>query len=69
LAGRLVVSFVILPNGSVTAAALSQDTLGDAPVSTCVLQAARRWPFPQPEGGGIVKVSYPFTFAPAGGAD
>lgn len=66
LAGRLAVSFVILPNGTVTAAALAQDTLSDARTSSCVLDAARRWSFPQPEGGGLVKVSYPFTFAPAG---
>jgi hypothetical protein len=31
-------------------------------VESCVVQAVRRWPFPRPEGGGLVIVSYPFNF-------
>jgi hypothetical protein len=42
--------------------------MGNPRVESCTLQAVKRWPFPQPNGGGLVLVSYPFVLAPAGGA-
>jgi hypothetical protein len=36
-------------------------------VESCIVAATRRWAFPQPRGGGLVTVSYPFQLAPAGG--
>lgn len=67
LAGRVVAHFSITPAGSVLASALQSSTLGDAAVESCIIAATRRWAFPQPQGGGLVSVSYPFQLAPAGG--
>jgi hypothetical protein len=67
LAGRVVARFSITPSGSVLASALQSSTLGDGTVESCIVAATRRWAFPQPRGGGLVTVSYPFQLAPAGG--
>ncbi|MEP6654922.1 MAG: TonB family protein [Myxococcales bacterium] len=67
LSGRLVVQFTIAPAGQVIAAFLQSSTLANARVENCAVQAVRRWPFPKPEGGGLVTVSYPFVLTPSGG--
>jgi TonB family protein len=66
LAGRLVVSFMISPKGQVMSSLMQSATFNAPSVSSCVVQAVRRWDFPAPEGGGLVQVSYPFQFSPAG---
>ncbi|HVY39271.1 MAG TPA: AgmX/PglI C-terminal domain-containing protein [Polyangia bacterium] len=66
LAGRVVVQFTIAPTGSVLAAVLSSSTLGNLAVESCVVGAVRRWEFPQPQGGGLASVTYPFQLSPAG---
>jgi hypothetical protein len=67
LAGRLVVGFTIAPNGHVVTSVLQTSSMSDVGVESCVVAAVRRWEFPQPAGGGLVMVSYPFQLAPAGG--
>lgn len=67
LGGRVQVQFTIGANGSVLASVLSASTMGNPRVENCVVQAVRRWEFPKPLGGGIVIVTYPFNFTPAGG--
>lgn len=64
LAGRLSVEFVIGPSGSVTSAKVESSELKDAKVADCVAKAIRTWKFPAPNGGGQVKVSYPFSLTP-----
>jgi len=66
LQGRLVVRFTIAPTGRVLAAAPQSSTLMMASVESCVVQAVQRWQFPQPAGGGLAMVSYPFLFSRAG---
>jgi TonB family protein len=66
LAGRLVVSFMISPKGQVMSSLMQSATFNAPSVSSCVVQAVKRWDFPAPTGGGLVQVSYPFQFAPAG---
>ena len=66
LSGRLVVQFTIAPTGRVLAALLSSSTLGNAAVESCVVAAVRRWEFPEPQGGGLASVTYPFQLSPAG---
>jgi TonB family protein len=68
LGGRVAVQFTIAATGQVVASVLSQSTMGNPRVENCVVQAVRRWEFPKPLGGGIVIVTYPFNFTPAGGA-
>jgi TonB family protein len=67
LAGRLVVQFAIAATGQVISSVVQSSTLGEPRVESCVTQAVRRWEFPQPHGGGLVMVSYPFQLQPAGG--
>ena len=60
LSGRVSIKFIISGTGAVQMAAVASSTLGNAQVENCIAQAVRRWTFPQPEGGGIVIVTYPF---------
>jgi hypothetical protein len=64
--GRLVTQFTIAPTGRVLASAVQSSTLKEVSVEACVVNAIKRWEFPQPDHGGMAIVSYPFTFAPAG---
>ena len=67
LSGRVSVKFIISGTGAVQMAAVESSTLGDPGVENCIASAVRRWTFPQPEGGGIVIVTYPFQLtAPEG---
>lgn len=63
LSGRLAVSFLIAPSGVVQQTAITESTLSSSTVADCVAQAMRRLSFPAPEGGGYVRVTYPFSFA------
>jgi TonB family protein len=60
LEGRVTVTFIISPTGAVQASLLASSTLGSPPAEQCIVSAARRWSFPAPEGGGVVRVNYPF---------
>lgn len=68
LSGRLTVSFVISPSGSVSVASIRDSTFPvsstTAAMNACVASAVRRWVFPTPVGGGIVTVNYPFVLNP-----
>lgn len=64
LQGRVVVSFVIGRDGSVSSVGGGGD-IPDAGVISCVAGQFRGLTFPQPEGG-IVTVSYPIVFTPGG---
>jgi TonB family protein len=66
LTGRLAVRFTIAASGEVASSAIDSSTFDSPRVALCVVQAVRRWRFPQPQGGGIVVATYPFTFTPAG---
>lgn len=65
LEGRVAVKFLIGRDGSVVTA---EDTPGsdlpDEQVRACVVRAFQSLSFPEP--GGLVSVTYPFVFSPAG---
>jgi len=67
LAGRVGTSFVIGAQGRVTQAGVASTTLNNASAERCILNVIRRIDFPIPRGGGLVQVTYPFKFSPAGG--
>ena len=67
LEGRLVTQFTIAPTGRVLAAVVQEPTLQALSVEACVVNAVKRWEFPQPDHGGLAMVSYPFSFSPSGG--
>jgi hypothetical protein len=62
LAGKVVVKFVIAKDGSVSSASKKTSTINNGAVEQCVVGRFMRMQFPEPKGGGIVIVSYPFTF-------
>lgn len=62
LAGRIIVRFVISPDGAVASSDVQESDLGNNAVESCIVRRVRRWRFPEPRGGGIVRVSYPFVF-------
>lgn len=65
LAGRVAIRFVISGSGAVSASSVANSTLGDPAAEQCVARAVQRIAFPQPDGGGVVIVTYPFMFQPA----
>jgi len=66
LAGKVAVAFTIDPTGSVSEASVTETTLGSSAAEQCMLSRIRRWKFPEPKGGGVVAVTYPWIFSPAG---
>ena len=67
LFGKMVVKFVIAKDGSVSSSSTKTSTLKNPIVENCVHSRFMRMRFPQPKGGGIVIVSYPFVFNSQGG--
>jgi hypothetical protein len=64
LNGKIVIKFTIAKDGSVSASDVKSSTIGNGAVESCVKGRFLRMQFPEPKGGGIVIVSYPFIFAP-----
>ena len=64
LGGKIVVKFVIAKDGSVSKADIKTSTMGSPAVEGCIKSRFRKFKFPEPKGGGIVIVSYPFIFNP-----
>jgi Ca-activated chloride channel family protein len=62
LEGKVVISFTITPDGSVTAVLIRETTLGDADVEACIATVMKELTYPAPAGGGAVIVNYPFVF-------
>jgi TonB family protein len=66
LAGKVAVAFTIDPAGGVAEANVTETTLNNSTAEACMLSRIRRWKFPEPKGGGVVAVTYPWLFSPAG---
>jgi hypothetical protein len=62
LAGKVTVQWTIADNGRVQSAAVKSSTLGSARAETCIVHQIRRLRFPTVQGGGIVRIVYPFVF-------
>ena len=62
LYGKIVIKFVISKDGSVSSAKTNSTSMNNPIVENCICQRFMRFKFPQPKGGGIVIVSYPFVF-------
>jgi TonB family protein len=58
--GRVMIEFTIGPTGTISAANIKSNELGDAEVAECIRKAVATWVFPPPVGGGNVVVAYPF---------
>jgi len=64
LEGKIVVKFVIAKDGTVPSAVTKSSTMASPAVEECVNGRFMHMQFPAPTGGGIVIVSYPFSFSP-----
>ncbi len=62
LEGRIVVKFVIGPDGRVMSAEIAETEMNHAPTQNCITGYIMKWKFPSPKGGGLVEVRYPFMF-------
>ncbi|MGB9599543.1 MAG: AgmX/PglI C-terminal domain-containing protein, partial [Myxococcota bacterium] len=58
--GKVSVNFVISPTGSVQSAKVKETTINNQNVENCIVSKIKGWKFPEPKGGGIVIVTYPF---------
>jgi pSer/pThr/pTyr-binding forkhead associated (FHA) protein len=65
LSGRILTRFVISGSGKVSQSAVEASSIGNANVEKCLTGVLKRIVFPEPVGGGIVEVSYPFSFTPS----
>lgn len=61
LAGTVKIKFTISASGSVISSRVSSSSLNNKKVESCMAGKVRRWVFPEPKGGGIVLVNYPFN--------
>ncbi|MDP6934843.1 MAG: AgmX/PglI C-terminal domain-containing protein, partial [Myxococcota bacterium] len=64
LGGKVKIRFVIAKDGTVSKASAVSSTVGSAAVDSCIATRFMRFQFPEPKGGGLVIVTYPFIFAP-----
>jgi len=64
LGGKITVKFVIAKDGTVSSATTKSSTMNSPAVEGCINGRFLRFQFPEPKGGGIVIVSYPFIFSP-----
>ncbi|MBD90620.1 MAG: hypothetical protein CL940_09795 [Deltaproteobacteria bacterium] len=59
LRGKVTLSFAILPNGALKNPRASNPSINDNALLSCITKKMKRWKFPAPKDGGVVKVSYP----------
>jgi outer membrane biosynthesis protein TonB len=68
LSGKVAAMFVIGPDGSVSEANVAETSLNNTSAENCMMARIKRWKFPEPVGGGVVTVTFPWIFNPAGSA-
>jgi len=61
LAGRVTAQWTIGLDGSVVSASITENSMGNRDVESCMVAEVRRMRFDQPDGGQCV-ISFPFTF-------
>jgi TonB family protein len=61
LNGKIKVRWTITAAGTVSGVDISDDSVGDSEVSSCIKQLVARWRFPAPSGGSV-EVEFPFVF-------
>lgn len=62
LSGRVATRFVISGTGRVSQAGVTSSSINNPKVESCVIGVLKDIVFPEPLGGGVVEVDYPFSF-------
>lgn len=62
LSGKIIVRWIIEPQGSVMKAVVMSTTMNDSAVEGCVVNSIKYWRFPPLKGGVPVQIDYPFVF-------
>jgi hypothetical protein len=62
--GKVVIKFSIAKDGTVASSIVKSTTLGSLDIEKCLAERIAGLRFPEPAGGGIAIVSYPFVFGP-----
>jgi TonB family protein len=68
LEGRVVLKVVVEESGEVSSVAVKATSIANPAVETCMMEVVSGVRFPKPDSG-IVIVSYPFRFGPAGATE
>jgi hypothetical protein len=63
ISGRVNLKFIISKTGAVSTSEVKETTLNHAETEACMVDVAKSMQFPEPEGGGIVIVTYPFALS------
>lgn len=66
LSGKVLAQFTIQADGSVSNLKAESSDQNIKKLETCLSTQMKDWKFPNPRGGGIVHVKYPFLFTPLG---
>lgn len=69
LSGKVAVTWTIDATGSIADAQIAESGLDNANVEACMLERIRRWKFPEPAGGGVAVITFPWVFHAAGVAE
>ncbi len=67
LNGKVTMNWFVAPDGSVTKVFVKETTMKNKAVENCMSNSIAHWRFPQPKGGGMCSVVYPFDFSAGGG--
>lgn len=63
LSGQITVQGMISPAGDVVSATVEESTVNDSEIEECIGRRIEQWEFPAPDGGGIVRMNYSWSFS------
>lgn len=66
LAGKIAITWTIDASGAISDAQVAESGVDNTNVEACMLERIRRWKFPEPKGGGVVVITFPWVFHAAG---
>jgi len=69
LNGKVTMNWFVAADGSVTKVFVKETTMKNKNVENCMKNSIQHWRFPQPRGGGMCSVIYPFDFSAGSSGD